>query len=72
MADVFHQLYVQVVFAVRNSRSQLDEVCKYVLNQKAHHIKITFKDEFISMIEEFNVRHLRCRSNTSDCFSTIV
>ena len=37
------------------SRSQIDTVCKYVLNQKAHHRKTTFQDEFIAMIKEFEI-----------------
>ena len=37
------------------SRSQIDTVCKYVLNQKAHHRKTTFQDEFIAMINEFEI-----------------
>ena len=119
MADVFHQLYVQVVFAVRNRRSQLDELCKYVLNQKPtieklhlkmslyrwlRNLKLTWERRFHSITyhnnltcdisdvdltrllafligyymwhcikwKRDNVPHIRCRSNTSDCFSTIV
>jgi putative transposase len=28
------------------SKSDVDKVCKYILNQKEHHKKVTFKDEY--------------------------
>jgi putative transposase len=35
--------------------SQLDRVCKYVLNQKAHHRKKTFKEEYHEFLRKFAV-----------------
>jgi REP element-mobilizing transposase RayT len=35
--------------------SQIDRVCKYVLNQEAHHKKKTFKQEYIEFLEKFEV-----------------
>ncbi|MFL5810492.1 MAG: IS200/IS605 family transposase [Flavisolibacter sp.] len=35
--------------------SQIDRVCKYILNQEAHHKKKTFKDEYLLMLEKFAV-----------------
>ncbi len=38
-----------------HSRSQIDAVCKYILNQKEHHHKKTFKEEFEKFCEDFGV-----------------
>lgn len=35
--------------------SQIDRVCKYVLNQEAHHKKKTFKDEYHDFLERFAI-----------------
>jgi len=37
------------------SHSQIDTVAKYVMNQKEHHKKVTFKDEYISFLKKFEV-----------------
>ncbi len=37
------------------SRSHMDAVCKYILNQKTHHAKRTFEEEFLKMIEDFGI-----------------
>ena len=33
-----------------HSRSQIDAVCKYILNQKEHHHKKTFREEFTKFV----------------------
>lgn len=33
------------------SKSDVDKVCKYILNQKEHHKKVTFKEEYEKFIE---------------------
>jgi REP element-mobilizing transposase RayT len=38
-----------------HSRSQIDSVCKYVLNQKMHHQNKTFQAEFLKMCEDFGI-----------------
>ena len=38
-----------------NSRSQIDSVVKYILNQKEHHKKKTFRDEYLKMLKDFQV-----------------
>ncbi len=38
-----------------HSRSQLNAVCKYILNQKEHHKKKTFQEEFIKFCEDFGI-----------------
>lgn len=35
--------------------SQIDRVCKYVLNQEAHHKKKTFKQEYLELLEKFAI-----------------
>lgn len=35
--------------------SQIDAVCKYVLNQEEHHRKKTFKEEYVDFLQKFNV-----------------
>ncbi len=37
------------------SHSQLDNVIAYIMNQKQHHKKKTFKEEYIGFLEKFNV-----------------
>ncbi len=37
------------------SRSQLDAVIKYIENQEAHHVKKSFKREFISFLQHFDI-----------------
>lgn len=39
------------------SRSQLDAVAKYIMNQQAHHSKKTFKDEYLEFLEKFEIEH---------------
>ena len=36
-------------------RSQVDQVCKYILNQKEHHKKQTFKSEYIELLKLFGI-----------------
>lgn len=35
------------------SKSDVDKVCKYILNQPQHHKKITFAEEYASMIKYY-------------------
>lgn len=37
------------------SKSQIDTVIKYILNQVEHHNKITFKQEYIDFLEKFEI-----------------
>jgi REP element-mobilizing transposase RayT len=37
------------------SKSQLNNVIDYIQNQEIHHTKRTFKDEYIALLEKFNV-----------------
>lgn len=39
------------------SHSQIDRVAKYVLNQKEHHRKITFREEYMNFLKKFNVEY---------------
>jgi nicotinic acid phosphoribosyltransferase len=39
------------------SHSQLDNVIAYIMNQKEHHKKKTFKEEYISFLKEFNIEY---------------
>ncbi|MCR4318320.1 MAG: IS200/IS605 family transposase [Planctomycetes bacterium] len=41
------------------SRSHIDNVSKYVLNQEEHHRKKTFKEEYLEMLEKFGVEFNR-------------
>ena len=36
-------------------RSQVDQVCKYILNQKEHHKKQTFRSEYIGLLKLFEI-----------------
>ena len=39
------------------SRSQLDAVARYVLNQEAHHAKRTFREEYIELLDRCEVSY---------------
>ncbi len=39
------------------SRSDIDRVYNYILNQEQHHRKQTFKDEYIGLLDEFDVEY---------------
>ena len=41
--------------AFSHSRSQLDNVVKYVLNQETHHKKKTFKDEYLEILRKNDI-----------------
>lgn len=38
-----------------HSHSQIDQVIKYVNNQETHHLKQSFREEYISLLKKFNV-----------------
>ena len=37
------------------SHSQIDNVYKYIMNQKAHHKKVTFREEYIDFLKSFEI-----------------
>jgi putative transposase len=39
------------------SRSQIDAVAKYVLNQEQHHRKMSFRREYVGMLDRFEVEY---------------
>ena len=39
------------------SHSQLDYVIAYIMNQKEHHRKKTFKEEYTELLKKFNVEY---------------
>ncbi len=41
--------------AFSNSRSQIDKVAKYIMGQKEHHRKKTFREEYISMLKDYEI-----------------
>lgn len=41
--------------AFSHSHSQIDVVVKYILNQKEHHQKKTFREEYLKMLTDFGV-----------------
>ncbi len=36
-------------------QSQIEDVVRYVLNQEEHHKKRTFRDEYLTLLEKFDV-----------------
>ena len=43
--------------AFSNSRSQIDSVVKYIMNQKQHHSKKTFKEEYLDILKDYAVEY---------------
>ena len=39
------------------SHSQLDDVANYIRNQKKHHTKRSFREEYIELLEKFNIEY---------------
>lgn len=39
------------------SKSQIDDVAKYILNQEEHHKKKTFKEEYLDFLKLFDVQY---------------
>ena len=39
------------------SKSQIDRVVKYILNQEEHHKKKTFKEEYLEFLNKFDVEY---------------
>lgn len=39
------------------SKSSVDKVVKYILNQEEHHKKKTFKDEYLGFLEKFEIEY---------------
>ena len=39
------------------SHSQIDSVVKYIMNQEAHHKKKTFREEYLELLQRFNVEY---------------
>ena len=39
------------------SRSHIDRVVKYILNQKKHHEKRSFRDEYIELLKRFEIEY---------------
>ena len=43
--------------AFSNSRSQIDDVVRYILNQKEHHSKKTFREEYLGILKDYAVEY---------------
>jgi REP element-mobilizing transposase RayT len=39
------------------SKSQIDNVIKYILNQEVHHKKVLFKEEYIDFLQKFEIEY---------------
>ena len=39
------------------SKSQIDHVIKYILNQEEHHKKVSFKEEYFEFLKEFQIEY---------------
>ncbi len=39
------------------SKSQIDSVVNYILNQEQHHKKMTFKQEYLEFLDKFNIEY---------------
>ena len=39
------------------SHSNLNQVIAYIMNQKEHHKKKTFKEEYLELIQKFEIEH---------------
>ena len=54
----FHKFNWQKGYsAFTHSHSQIDNVVKYILNQEKHDHKKTFKEEYLEMLDKFEVQY---------------
>jgi len=59
--DKFH--WQQGYGAFSYGQSQKDDVIKYILNQEQHHIKYSFKQEFIEILRRFQIKKRKLSFN---------
>ncbi|NOU59327.1 IS200/IS605 family transposase [Marinifilum caeruleilacunae] len=52
----FHFSWQNGYACFTHSHSQIDRVAKYVLNQREHHIKKSFKDEYLSILKKNDIK----------------
>ena len=43
--------------AFSNSRTQIDAVVKYIMNQKQHHSKKTFREEYLDILRHYAIEY---------------
>ena len=43
--------------AISYAQSQMDKVISYINNQEQHHKKKTFKDEYIELLQKFDIAY---------------
>jgi putative transposase len=43
--------------AFSNSNSQIDTVVKYINNQKQHHLKKSFKEEYLGILKDYSIQY---------------
>lgn len=43
--------------AFSNSNSQIDAVVKYINNQKQHHLKKSFKEEYLDILKDYSIKY---------------
>ena len=68
MANTYTQIHIHAVFAVQNRlswihkdwkeelyKSQLPRVIRYIKNQEKHHSRKTFTEEYLEILDKFNV-----------------
>ena len=49
--SISHFAWQETASAFSVSKSDIDKVCKYILNQPNHHRKVTFKEEYDAFIQ---------------------
>jgi putative transposase len=54
-ASYFH--WQEGFSAFSYSQSHIDHVVKYINNQKAHHTKQTFKEEYLDFLHKFAIEY---------------
>ena len=65
MANTYTQIHIQTIFAVQNRQSLIKnkwkgELYKYITgiikNLERHHKTLTFKEEYLQLLKEFNIK----------------
>ena len=50
-------LWQEGLGAFSHSRSQLGAVIRYIANQQKHHVRKSFREEYVALLEKFDVKY---------------
>ena len=60
--SIFSHIYIQIVFALEEREPLIhssweERLYQYIMNQKGHHKKQIFRDEYIVFLKKFGIKY---------------